>query len=67
MLLEELISFLSWKHLGLLQEVLQSAAGEREVWVSLLNLLPLQPDHREEVEDGLKGNDRWMQLPIFIS
>jgi len=34
------ISLLAWEHLGIPQEELESVAGERYVWIYLLNLLP---------------------------
>ena len=38
------MSRLSWERLGVLPEELVDVAGEREVWVSLLGLLPPRPD-----------------------
>jgi len=38
------ISQLAWGRLGILRNELQSVAGEREAWVSLLGLLPPPPD-----------------------
>ncbi|KAK9541149.1 hypothetical protein VZT92_001216 [Zoarces viviparus] len=38
------ISQLAWEHLGIPQNELEHVAGEREVWVSLLGLLPPRPD-----------------------
>jgi len=35
------ISHLTWEHVGIPQEELESVVGERDVWVSLLELLPL--------------------------
>jgi len=35
-----IISLLAWENLGISQEELESVAGERVVWVSLLDLLP---------------------------
>lgn len=32
--------FLTWEHIGTLQEDLESLTGERDALVSLLNLLP---------------------------
>lgn len=37
-------------------------AGEREVWVSLLRLQPLQPDSGRAVERGWMGG--WMNRPV---
>jgi len=34
------ISQLAWERLGILQNELVNVAGERDVWVSLLGLLP---------------------------
>ncbi len=34
------VSHLAWESLGIPQEELESVAGERDVWTSLLNLLP---------------------------
>jgi len=34
------ISWLAWECLGIPQNELESVAGEREVWVDLLGLLP---------------------------
>jgi len=38
------ISQLAWECLGIPQNELESVAAEREVWVSLLGLLPLKPN-----------------------
>ena len=38
------VSRLAWERLGIPQEELDEVAGEREVWTSLLRLLPPQPD-----------------------
>ncbi|KAK0143194.1 Craniofacial development protein 2 [Merluccius polli] len=38
------VSRLAWEHLGIPQEELAEVAGEREVWASLLRLLPPRPD-----------------------
>ncbi|KAK0142203.1 hypothetical protein N1851_020089 [Merluccius polli] len=38
------VSRLAWEHLGIPQEELDEVAGEREVWASLLRLLPPRPD-----------------------
>ena len=38
------VSRLAWERLGIPQEELDQVAGEREVWASLLRLLPLRPD-----------------------
>ncbi|KAK0145331.1 putative uncharacterized transposon-derived protein F52C9.6 [Merluccius polli] len=40
------VSRLAWEHLGIPQEELDEVAGEREVWASLLRLLPPRPDPR---------------------
>ena len=38
------VSRLAWEHLGIPREELDEVAGEREVWASLLRLLPPRPD-----------------------
>uniref|UniRef100_A0A669C209 Reverse transcriptase domain-containing protein n=1 Tax=Oreochromis niloticus TaxID=8128 RepID=A0A669C209_ORENI len=38
------ISRLAWERLGVPPDELEEVAGEREVWASLLRLLPLRPD-----------------------
>ncbi|KAK0137740.1 hypothetical protein N1851_026044 [Merluccius polli] len=38
------VSRLAWECLGIPQEELDKVAGEREIWVSLLRLLPPRPD-----------------------
>ena len=38
------VSRLAWKRLGVPREELDEVAGEREVWASLLRLLPPRPD-----------------------
>jgi len=38
------ISRLAWERLGIPQNELVNVADEREVWVSLLGLLPPRPD-----------------------
>ena len=40
------VSRLVWERLGIPQEELDEVAGEREVWASLLRLLPPQPNPR---------------------
>ncbi len=40
------ISQLVWKHLGIPQDELEEVAREKDVWVSLLSLLPLRPSPR---------------------
>ena len=40
----ETVSRLAWECLGIPQEELDEVAGEREVWASLLRLLPPRPD-----------------------
>ena len=37
------MSLLVWEQLGILQEELMSIDGEKEVWVSLLSLMPPRP------------------------
>ncbi|XP_061753818.1 retrovirus-related Pol polyprotein from type-2 retrotransposable element R2DM isoform X2 [Nerophis ophidion] len=41
---EENVSRLAWERLGIPREELDEVAGEREVWASLLRLLPPRPD-----------------------
>ena len=38
------VSRLAWERLGIPREELDEVAGEREVWASLLRLLPPRPD-----------------------
>ncbi|TWW71628.1 hypothetical protein D4764_16G0001250 [Takifugu flavidus] len=38
------VSRLVWERLGIPPDELEEVAGEREVWASLLRLLPPQPD-----------------------
>ena len=38
------VSRLAWERLGVPLEELDEVAGEREVWASLLRLLPPRPD-----------------------
>nr|XP_049577496.1 glycine receptor subunit alpha-3 isoform X1 [Syngnathus scovelli] len=38
------VSQLAWEHLGIPRDELDEVAGEREVWESLLKLLPPRPD-----------------------
>ncbi|TWW71551.1 hypothetical protein D4764_16G0000480 [Takifugu flavidus] len=38
------VSRLAWERLGIPPDVLEEVAGEREVWASLLRLLPPRPD-----------------------
>ena len=40
------VSRLAWERLGVPPEELEEVAGDRDVWVSLLKLLPLRPDPR---------------------
>ena len=40
----ETMSRLAWERLGIPQEELDEVAREREVWASLLRLLPPRPD-----------------------
>ena len=39
------VTRLAWERLGVLLEGLEEVSGEREVWVSLLRLLPPRPGH----------------------
>ena len=39
------VTRLAWECLGVLPEELEEVSGEREVWVSLLRLLPPRPGH----------------------
>ena len=41
-----IVSRLAWEHLGVPPEELEEVAGVRDVWVSLLKLLPPRPDPR---------------------
>ncbi|TWW64583.1 hypothetical protein D4764_22G0002300 [Takifugu flavidus] len=38
------VSRLAWERLGIPPDELEEVAGEREVWASLLRLLPPRPD-----------------------
>ena len=49
------VSRLAWERLGIPQEELDEVAGEREIWASLLRLLPPRPD-----PDKRKKMDGWM-------
>lgn len=40
------VSLLTWEHLRILSDELEQGTGEREVWVSLLRLLPSPPGLR---------------------
>ncbi|KAK3538466.1 hypothetical protein QTP86_003694 [Hemibagrus guttatus] len=40
------VSWLTWKRLGIPPEELEEVSGEREVWASLLRLLPWRPGSR---------------------
>jgi len=44
--LRDYISLLAWECLGIPQEELESVAGERDIWVCLLNLSPPLPNFR---------------------
>ena len=46
------VSRLAWERLGVPQEELVEVAGEREVWASLLRLLPSRPNPRQAADDG---------------
>ena len=46
------VSRLAWERLGVPLEELDEVAGEREVWASLLRLLPPRPDPGYAEEDG---------------
>jgi len=41
------ISHLAWEHHRIPQEELENVAGEKDVWDSLLDRLPSQPDLRK--------------------
>ena len=42
----DFVSRLAWERLRVRPEELEEVAGDRDVWVSLLKLLPLRPDPR---------------------
>ena len=48
------ISHLAWERLGIPQEQLESVAGDRDVWITLLSLPPSQPD------PGLAEGNGWI-------
>ncbi|TWW65109.1 hypothetical protein D4764_21G0000090 [Takifugu flavidus] len=50
------VSPLVWERLGIPPDELEEAAGEREVWASLLRHLPPRPD------PGLAAEDGWMEF-----
>ena len=50
------VSRLAWERLGVPPEELEEVAGDRDVWVSLLKLLPPRPDPPEKRQIM----DRWM-------
>ena len=57
------VSQLAWERLGVPPEELEEVSGDRDVWVSLLKLLPPRPDPREAADNG------WMDgssLRVFI-
>jgi len=43
---------LAWERVGVPPEELEEVAGDRDVWVSLLKLLPPRPDTGEAADDG---------------
>lgn len=45
----------AWKHLWIPQDELEELAREKDIWVSLLSLLPLRPRSR-------KMMDGWMDV-----
>ncbi|MEQ2288513.1 hypothetical protein AMECASPLE_023364 [Ameca splendens] len=47
------MSLTAWERLGLPLEELEEVSGERDVWVSLLSLLPPQPAEDDEYEQGI--------------
>lgn len=51
------MSHLAWEFLRISQEELESVAGHWDIWNTLLDLLPLLPDHRKAGEwtDGAKS------------
>jgi len=55
------MSPLAWEHLGIPQEEPESVAGERDVLLSLLDLLPQRPDL------GLEDKNGWMDnsSPVY--
>ena len=44
--LEDYIAHAAWEHQGVPQDKLVSVAGDRDIWKSLLSLLPLRPGPR---------------------
>jgi len=54
------ISLLDWGSLGIPQEELKSVSREREVWVSLLDLLPPRPNLGKAVDNGWV--DEWLTV-----
>ncbi|XP_061769787.1 uncharacterized protein LOC133560831 [Nerophis ophidion] len=52
---EDYVYRLAWEHLRIPREELDKVAGEREVWASLLRLLP-----RDRTSDKRKKMDGWM-------
>lgn len=59
---------LAWECLGIPQEQLESVAGDRDVWITLLSLPPPQPDPGLAEEngwiDGLLGMKIWVVLIV---
>jgi len=53
------VSGLAWERLGVPPEELEEVAGDRDVWVSLLKLLPPRPP-------GEAADDGWMDGWIYI-
>ena len=43
---------LTWERLGVPPEELEEVAGDRDVWVSLLKLLPPRPLEKWQIMDG---------------
>ena len=46
------VSGLAWERLGAPPEELEEVAGDRDVWVSLLKLLPPRPPEKQQIMDG---------------
>ncbi len=54
------ISYLAWEYLGIPPEELENIAGERDVWNTLLSLLPPQPGPEEKRKRMDEWMDGWM-------
>ena len=59
-LLRDYVSRLAWERLGVPPEELEEVAGDRDIWVFLLKLLPTRPDPRRSGRywmDGWSANN----------